>query len=189
MEILNYLPVIIGIKNSDFTPLLNKNLIKNINPIDNHTKLLSKLYDANYPVSMIFSNEILLLRNLGNIADNEIKHFIESNSTWDLLILSPFDISIPVSSIPDYTILKKIDDTSTFFYNKIYIASRRFMQKIKNNDISNIESYVYTDPFLDNMETTPIVISKKNLYTIGIITNIKIIKVDNIIYSWKELEI
>jgi hypothetical protein len=86
---------------------------------------------------MIFSNEILLLRNLGNIADNEIKHFIESKFNMGFINLSPFDIIIPVSSIPDYTILKKYDDTSTFFYNKIYIAST-FYAKFKNNDISNI---------------------------------------------------
>jgi hypothetical protein len=184
MEIFNYIPIIIGIKNSDFTMILAKGTIKNINEIDIHKRLLSKLYDDHYDVAMIFSNEIFLLRAMGNINNNEIKNFITTNTTWDLLVLNPFDSALnPISSVDGYNIIKKIDNTSTFFYNQIYIASYRFMQKIKNNNISIIESYVYTDPFLQYMQSTKTI----NLYTVGIITNITTLKTDNIIYSWNEI--
>lgn len=56
-----------------------------------------------YPAAMVFENELFLLRDLGNI----------TNNTWDMIILSPFTTSS--SPINGYNILRKVDDTSTFF--------------------------------------------------------------------------
>lgn len=188
MEILNYLPIIAGIKNSDFTPIFARGTIRNTDKIDIHKRLLTKLCDSNYPVAMVFSNELFLLRNLRDITNNEIKKLITTNSTWDVLILNPFDLILnSTSPIEGYNIIKKINDSSSFFYNQVYIASARFMQKIKNNDISNIESFIYIDPFVQHMHTTPL--NNKNMYIVGAISNIKTIKVEEIIYSWNKLSI
>lgn len=61
------------------------------------------------------------------------------------------------------------------------------MQKVKNNDMSTIQSYVYTNPFLDNLSTNPK--HKQDLYTVGIVTNINTLKEGEVKYSWNELDV
>lgn len=186
MEIFSYLPVLVGIRNSDFTPIVAKGTVISNNKEDIHKRLLIKLSNMGYPAAMIFENELFLLRDLGNITNNEIKTLLTTNNTWDMIILSPFIISSS-SPVNGFNILRKIDDTSTFFHSNIYIASSRLMQKIKNNNMSTIESYVYTDPFLDNLSTNPT--HKQNSYTVGIISNIETLKEGDVKYSWRELDI
>ena len=185
MEIFSYLPVLVGIRNSDFTPIVAKGTVNSHNKEDIHKRLLIKLSNMGYPAAMVFENELFLLRDLGNITNNEIKTLLTTNNTWDIIILSPFTINS--SPINGYNILRKIDDTSTFFYSNIYIASSRFMQKIKNNNLSIIESYIYTNPFLDNLSTNPK--HKQDLYTVGIVSNIDTLKEGEVKYSWNELDV
>jgi hypothetical protein len=182
MDIFNYLPVIVGIKNSDFTPILTKATINSSTKQDIHKRLLSDLAVKNYPVAMVFENELFLLRSLGNINNNEIRDFIRTDNSWDIVILSPFTGSSSV--VNGYNIIRKVNDTSTFFNSQIYIASSRFMQKIKNNNYNSIETYVYIDSFIDNISTTPV--HKSTLYTLGVISNISIISLKEIKYSWNE---
>jgi len=184
MEIFNYLPALVGIKNSDFTPILAKGTIKESSKLVVHKRLLTKLAENNYAATMVFENELYLLRNLKDINNNEIQKLITTNNSWDIIILNPFNESSS-TPIEGYNIIKKINDTSTFFCSYIYIASANFLQKVKYQNLNNIESYVYTDPFLNNLKSSPT--TKVDTYTTGFVTDITTLELGDVKYSWHEI--
>jgi hypothetical protein len=176
-----YLPILIGIRNDKFTHLITPRTITETSLQNVHLRVLKRLADLPYSCSLIFENELFLLRPLRNIYDNEIEDFVTGDETWDVLIVSPFNEST-LQDVPNHTLIKKVTDTSRFYYDNIYIASSRFMQKVKSNNLSNIQTYVYSDPFLENM-TGP---SLNNKYSIGYVVNIELLGVDELRYKWKE---
>lgn len=80
---------------------------------------------------------------------------------------------------------------TTFYHSCVYFASARFMYKNKINNLSDIQTYVYTNPFLRNMphfSNEPIPIETGD-YTIGKLSNIQIFALDNIRYKWESIHV
>ena len=182
MDIFSYLPVIVGVRAKDFTPVLATPTVSNdLESI--HKQLLIKLHSQGYPCALVFQNELYLMRNLLDINNNEIKTFLTSTPDWDILIVSPFTAQSFL--VPGFEYIEKVDNTSDFFYSEIYIASEKFMEKIKTNNITNIQTYVYTRPFLQDVDSK----SSSHTYTVGRITDIIYLRAQEIKYKWNEYAI
>lgn len=184
MDIFTYIPIIIGIRNDDFSPLITPKTIRENNKHTLHKRLLISLHNFHsYPCALIFENELYLTRNLADINNNEIKQFITTNTDWDVLVLS--EINEPHTDVDGYDIVKKITNNTTLFDSHVYLVSARFMQKVKNNTLSDIQTYMYSLPFLSNVTSN----CTSNKYTIGRITDISILRRQELKYRWSEFGI
>lgn len=186
MDILKYIPIIVGIRNHDFTTLITPQTITDNDLCNIHKRVIKKFHDINMPCGLIFENEIYLTRNLANINNNEIKTFVQTNSDWDILVISDLKTATTLNAVDGYSRIKQITEKNNFsnYYNHIYIVSARFMTKVVNDESTdNINLYVYTAPFLDNLKTK----SKVNKYTIGEVTDISILNAIQVKYTWREL--
>lgn len=188
MNILQYIPIIVSIRNNEYFHFKDQNTIENTNLQDVHKRLLIKLHNDNYPVALVFNNELLIDREIGkqygSIDNNEIKNFILNNNTWDIIIISKLT-NPNYSDIDGYTYMKKLNDNTTFHYNSVYIASARFFNKVFNNNFVDIQNYYYTVPFLNNIES----IIQNPYYTVGYITNIDSLQPFDIKYNWTEMHV
>lgn len=180
MDIFNYIPFIVSFRNSASTPLNTPKTVYEPNFVNLHKRVLTNFINNGITCALIFINEIYTTRPLADINNNEIKTFLTTNTTWDYLILSPCEEASTV--INDYSLVKKINNVTLFPNNYIYIASGRFMQKTKTNQLSNINGYVYTSPFVDHFNIP----SKNNKYSIGRITNIELLGSPDVQYEWAE---
>jgi hypothetical protein len=152
--------------------------------LDNvHKSVLKHSYDKGDASAMIFENEMSLTRNLEDVNNNEIKTFLITNTDWDILILGQNNLP-NVELVEGFTRIYKLNDSS---YNTryIYIASRRFMQKIKNGDISSISTYVYKPTFITNFAIDV----NANVYQVGLITDIMYANVLDVKYKWSPLKV
>jgi hypothetical protein len=181
MELFEYIPVIIGIRNDDFSPLITPRTITENNKRNLHVRVLSKLRNDGYPCGLVFQNELYVTRSLRDLTNNEIHRLITTNTTWDMIILSDCP-NTSLQAVPGYEILKKSADTSTFKYTSIYLASARLMEKAHLGNLTDLQVYVYSDPFLANIETS----CKSNKYTVGRVTNIKLLGIQDVKYAWHD---
>lgn len=184
MSLFSYISLIVGIRDDEVSHIVTPNTIYENNPQNVHKKLLAKLADDGINNVLVFENELLLTRQLGDINNNEIETFMAANNTWDLLLLSPFT---SVNSVKEsgYTLISKVSDTTTFYSSNIYIASHRFMTKLKNNDLSSIQTYKYDSPFLNHIQNR----FNHNKFTIGKISIITSLTVRDLKYKWNDFKI
>jgi hypothetical protein len=182
MDILNYIPVIISLRSQKFTPFKANNPVVNNDKKEVHKAVLRRLNQEDYPVAMIYENELTLSRSLEDVSNNEIKAFVTQNQDWDILILSA--CNLPSSLVDGYSRIEKVSTSQGFEYDfeNIYIVSKRFMQKVQNNDLSNIELYLYNSPFLTYPKMGPEV----STFVMGKTENINEVSMRKISYTWKE---
>jgi len=138
---------------------------------------------------LVFDNELLLSRPLENVADNEIKTFLDTfPPVWDLLILSPY-AGTDLEDIPAYNIIKKATSMTTFHNGEyVYIASKQLMWKIYDTS-AILNTYVYTRPFLSSSlkSTEPITDKYLIAEVMGIITATS--DPVKISYEWRALNL
>lgn len=177
MDIFKYIPIIVGVRAKDFSPVLSTKKI--IGTLENvHKRLLIKLHKQGYSCALVFQNELYLLRNLQDINNNEIKTFISSVPNWDILIMSPLNSNS--YEVPGFQFIRKLDNNTDFFSEEIYIVSERFMKKVEDEALWNINTYIYTKPFLQDLDSHV----KSNEYTIGRITDINHMSQGELKYKW-----
>ena len=181
MQMFVYLNGIYAIRNSGFSPVIDNRAIVASSSLAVHEQLLRFLHDTSAKNAMIYENEIVLLRDLGNITDNEIKKFLTSTIEWDILVISPYHVD-DLNDVSEYSIVKKASST-VFDPAYVYIASEQFMQKVKNYDIANTNIYVYTNPFLDSITHANI----SNKYIVGKVVGITELASDEAHYEWQEI--
>ena len=108
---------------------------------------------------------------------------ILSNNDWDIIIIG--DNNISNKTLQDgYTRIYKVND-NTFYSQYAYIASRRFMQKVKTNNMSTINTYLYTPTFMTTMGNP----STTNEYMIGLTSNIITANSLHLSYEWSPVSI
>ena len=184
MSLFSYISLIVGIRDDEVSHIVTPNTIYESNPQNVHKKLLAKLADDGVNSILVFENELLLTRPMGDINNNEIETFMAANNTWDLILLSPFNLAKSTKE-PGYTLMSKVLDTTTFYSSYIYLASHRFMTKLKNNDLSSIQTYKYDSPFLNHIQNK----FNHNKFTIGKISNIVSLTVRDLKYKWNDFKI
>lgn len=177
----HYLDGIFAIRNSNFSVFNDGNTISANSTISVHELLLSNLSNKSKKNALVFNNEISLLRELGNISDNEIKVFLSTFTNWDLLVLSPYK-GTDLVGVPNYSVVKKANNLVTFTDKYVYIASSQFMKKVKDNDIDNIQTYIYTNPFLEAIYSNS---SNTDKYIVSQVTELNNATSTNVSYKWK----
>jgi len=179
MSVLSLIPYVFSIRDASYSHIDAGNSILSSNVADVHKQLLSSLADKSIPLALVFQNELVFSRNLEDINNNEIKTFLETNADWDLLILGTYSQN-DTHLVDGFTRIFKIDNTTQFQNELVYIASARFMNKIKNNETSFVK-YLYTPSFIQNinipMTTQHYVISK--------VENVLNLTGGNLKYIWK----
>lgn len=184
-DIFKYIPLVLGVRNNNFSPFVSQNTISSSDVQEVHKSTLATCSTKSLPCVLIFENELYLTRNLADINNNEIRDFILANNVpWDLIIVSTVPDTCTLSDIEGHALLKKMDDTSVFLYDKVYIASASFMQKCKNNDLSNIQTFVYTQPFLASVKSE----IHNNKFIVGQVKNIMVLKSSEVKYTWAEFQ-
>lgn len=185
-KIVEYVDGIFSIKDSANSEFTDGNAVTAPNSDTVHKRLL--VYLLSRPLVhnvLLFDNEISVTRNLGDVTDNEIKLFLNSFVGWDILILSRYT-GTDLELVPNYNIIKKSTNTLSFDSQKyVYIASRQFMQKVASYNIDNIQTYVYTYPFLESVEQTSSSITNK--YVVAEVIGLVTIEPPNVSYEWREI--
>lgn len=184
MDIFSYLQTMICIRDKQCTPIVTPKMVESSDKKQVHKKVLAKFFAQGSPVVFVFENELYLSRAIDDIANNEIKTFVTTNNTWDILVLSAVSDDIVKLPVDNYTFMKKLQDDKTFNESYIYIASARFAQKM-NDPNASIETYVYDRPFVKNLTVD----HSSNKFVIGQITNITELNQVEIKYTWSEVEV
>lgn len=187
-KIVEYVDGIFSIKDSANSEFTDGNDVTAQNSDEVHKRLLAYLLTR--PIIhnvLLFNNEISVTRNLGDVTDNEIKLFLNSFVGWDILILSNYT-GTDLELVPNYNIIKKSTNTLSFDSQKyVYIASRQFMQKVASYNIENVQTYVYTYPFLESVEQTSSSITDK--YVVAEVIGLVTIEPPNVSYEWLEIAV
>jgi hypothetical protein len=185
-KIVEYVDGIFSIKDSANSEFTDGNAVTAQNSDEVHKRLLAYLLTRPLVHNvLLFNNEISVTRNLGDVTDNEIKLFLNSFVGWDILILSNYT-GTDLELVPNYNIIKKSINTLSFDSHKyVYIASQQFMQKIASNNIENVQTYVYTYPFLESVEQTSSSITDK--YVVAEVIGLVTIEPPNVSYEWREI--
>lgn len=187
-KIVEYVDGIFSIKNSANTEFTDANTVTAPNSDTVHKRLL--VYLLTRPLVhnvLLFDNEISVTRNLGDVTDNEIKLFLNTFIGWDILILSNYT-GIDLENVPNYNIIKKSTNTTIYDSQKyVYIASQQFMHKIASYNLENIQTYVYTYPFLESVEQDSSNITDK--YVVAEVIGLSTISSPNVSYEWRELSL
>lgn len=188
--ISQYIDGIFSIKDSSDSVYTDALSITAPNSQTVHKMLLS--YVVNKPTVhniLVFDNELLLSRPLENVADNEIKTFLDTfPPIWDLLILSPYS-GTDLEDVPAYNIIKKATSMTTFHDGEyVYIASKQLMWKIYDAS-AVLNTYVYTRPFLSSSVKSIEPITDKYLIAevLGIISAVA--DPPKISYEWRSLSL
>ena len=188
--ISQYIDGIFSIKDSSDSVYTDALSITAPNSQTVHKMLLS--YVVNKPTVhniLVFDNELLLSRPLENVADNEIKTFLDTfPPIWDLLILSPYS-GTDLEDVPAYNIIKKATSMTTFHDGEyVYIASKQLMWKIYDAS-AVLNTYVYTRPFLSSSVKSIEPITDKYLIAevLGIISAVA--DPPKISYEWRALNL
>lgn len=182
MSMFEYLNGVFCIRDNKFYVIHDGYTVNESDSKAVHLKLLNKLYWNNVNTALVYENELLVQRKLGDVTKNEIKNFLVGNSEWDVLLLGPFTgLSYPIEG---YGVIQQVN-SNQFDMSSVYIVSRRGMGKIINNQ-SNLNIFVYADNFLDNVKSHP---SDKHHYTVGKITNIGHLEKNDAKYTWTEFHL
>jgi hypothetical protein len=183
MNFITRIPIICAIKNNIAAAIDNVHYeINTKNTLTIHNMLLSKLSDGNKFPALIFENDIYMTQIITDSIRTEIFGFITTNPTWDIIILSPIFLNLSLTHVSGN--ISKLNDNKIFYYSSVYFASSRFMYKNKTNNVTDIQTYVYTNPFLENMDNYINNSGKNNGYTVGIVSDIKVFSLDNIKYNF-----
>jgi hypothetical protein len=182
-----YLGGIFAVRNTGSLAIVDSRAVTASDAATIHKMLLTDLYHVGtYNNAMIHENEISLLRNLGNITDNEIKKFLGTFTNWDVLILSVYSVS-DLIDVPGYTTVKKSSSATTFYHNYVYIASKQFMQKAAANDFTNLQTYIYTNPFLETFSNKNAPVTDK--YIVSQVVGLDNLDSTEAHYKWREISI
>jgi len=185
-KIVEYVDGIFSIKDSANSEFTDGNAVTAPNSDTVHKRLL--VYLLTRPVVhnvLLFDNEISVTRSLGDVTDNEIKLFLNSFVGWDILILSNYT-GTDLENVPNYNIIKKSTNTTSYDSHKyVYIASQQFMNKVASYNIQNIQTYVYTYPFLESVEQASQNITDK--YSVAEVIGLLTVSAPNVSYEWREL--
>ena len=182
-EIFQYINAIYCVRDAEYIPVHDSRIIETSDLVDVHKSLISKAYDEGNTNALIFNNELYFTRDLADLNNNEIKEFLMTNNTWDVLILNSHK-NLTLETLESYTYLHKVM-SNDFNIDKVYLISRQFMQKVKNNDITNVSTYYYTNTFVDSMP------SKDSNFSVivGKLTDVSILKNGEIKYHWTPYDI
>jgi hypothetical protein len=182
--IFDYLSAIYGIRNTKNTPFIASQYKIQKSLVNVHLDILKYSYDHSASTALIYENELSLIRDLEDVTNNEIKQFMMTNPDWDILIIGLNEI-VNKTLQNGYTRIYKVNDSTTFYSQYAYIASRRFMQKAKTNNLASLNTYLYTPTFAKNLGNT----STSNIYTVGLATNILLADSINMKYTWTPVKI
>jgi hypothetical protein len=180
--ILSYLDAIFSIRDLESIRISSQDAILNEPLNDVHRDLLKYCYLKNYNNAFIFNNEISLIRDLEDTANNEIVSFIQTNIDWDLIIIGINELT-DITLIDGYTRIYKLNDTTTFHNEFGYIASKQFMEKVINNQLTDLNTYVYKPTFLNNTPSQ----STSEQYIVTQADNLSVVEEDHIKYVWNEI--
>ena len=174
------------IRNNKLNPILSKDAIITNSIANIHKKLLSFCFDKGHERALIFENQ-LLLSDTTLLDFDEIQRFIDENTDWDILIIG--ECPLIKNLVKGYNKIYHSSSRTKFISNAPYIASKRFMTKIKHNNRSSINTYIY-NPCLCN--TFMEIDDPKTItgYTIGMINDMNVnIDSKEIHYEWKSIKI
>jgi hypothetical protein len=182
-EIFQYINAIYSVRDAEYNPVHDSRIITTDNLTSVHTRLIKTAYDAGNTNALIFDNELYFTRDLADVNNNEIKQFLMTNPTWDVLIFNPRD-NLPLETYGSFVHVHKVT-SDTFNIDRVYLISRRFMQKVKDNITTGIETYYYDNTFVDSMP------SKDSLYKVivGKLTNISVLQNGEIKYNWTSYDL
>lgn len=177
-EVFQYINAMYCIRDSEFNPIHDPTIIDTIDLTPVHRQILSKGYDDGNLNALVFQNELVFTRELADVNNNEIKQFLMTNTTWDILVLNP-RTDLPLETIAGFTHVHKVT-RDEFIIDKVYLASRRFMNKVKNGVTTGIETYYYDNTFVNALD------SKDGNYRVkvGKIINVSILANNEIKYKW-----
>jgi hypothetical protein len=180
-DIFNSVKSMYCIRDQFFNPIRDRNDIKADDHFEIHVKLLTKVADNNDESALVFENEIFFTRNMANVNNDELKEFIKTNKTWDMILLHWRDDQVYKEKCPNYEHMYKAR-ARNFTIGHVYIVSSRLLEKIKTLDLDNVESYYYTNEFVKSMsykDTEP-----PYHFTIGKINDVSLLTTGEIKYSW-----
>ena len=87
-ELFQYINALYCIRESKFTPFHNKNVTTVTDMAATHKAIISRAYDDGNRTAMLFENELYFTRVIGDVNNNEIKTFLGTNTSWDVIILN-----------------------------------------------------------------------------------------------------
>lgn len=182
-EVFQYINSMYCIRDEPFNPIRDANVIATTDMTSIHKSILTKAYDDGNTNALLFQNELFFTRQIGDVNNNEIKRFLGTNSTWDVLIMSP-RTDLALLPVATYTHVHRVDRTD-FIIDKVYLVSRRFMQKVKENTLSNVETYFYDNTFVNAAST----VSTQHRVKVGKVQNVQLLATDVIKYVWTPFSI
>ena len=176
-EVFQYINAMYCIRDDDFNPIHDTHIIET-NDVTNQVNkvLLAKAFDDGNTNALVFQNELFFTRDIADTNNNELKYFLGTNATWDVLIFNPRS-DLPLEAVPGFSRIHRVTRTD-FIIDKVYLVSRRFMQKVKDNNYTDIQTYYYSNNFVDSLE------SKNNKFIVGKLTNIQILRNGELKYHW-----
>lgn len=182
-NIFNYIPEIYCIRTKKYLPFASK-YIQSSSLFNLHKQLLSNLADQNVHACMVFENEIYLIRELLDVNNNEIKDFIMTNTDWDMLIIGQNNIQ-DITPVQNFSRIFKFNDSTQLLTSYVYIASYRLLNKIKNNNRSDLSTYIYSPTFISNIEqSSSSTVKNSDHYMIGHVTDITSANMETVKYKW-----
>ena len=150
-----------------------------------HKSLLTYCFHQDINRALIFENQLTLSKNVIDI--DEIQRFIDTNNDWDMVILGECPLIKDVAL--GYTYIYNCSSKLKFITNYPYIASKRFLAKIKNNNRSSINTYIY-HPSMCNTFIEIDNPKKITDFTVGRIDNLSIqSETKKFSFSWKQVKI
>jgi len=182
--IFDYLDAIFSIQIVEKLKMIFKRAILNESLDLVHLDLLKYCNLQNYNNAFIFTNEISLINAVEDVTNTEILSFIQTNIDWDILVIGINELpNINLIPIDGYTRIYKLNDTTTFYSEYGYIASKQFMQKVANNNLEIINTYVLQPTFLKNLSAQSI----SEQYIVTKANNLSITEENHILYMWSEI--
>lgn len=142
--------------------------------LDAHKELLIFGNRMGHERMLVFNNDIIILDVPPPHIVNEIVTMFTNNSHWDMIIIGNYDFdrleyTNPVNDIhTKYKYMYEVKDKTIFHIESPYIASHRLMNKVKNNNLSKINTYWFRPRYVTNRNThldTPFLLTKVNKLT------------------------
>ncbi len=151
MEVFKYADIIASIKDADHNFSLDKTQILSNKLEDGHKYLLLSIGGRGLKTALVFETHILFTKNAREIQKiTDIAAFLEADIEWDMLILSEMPTDTwkeTAEQLPDTPNFWKLQSTK-FQKNVIYLASERYLEKLKKDFNAPVVIYVYEPYFL-----------------------------------------
>lgn len=170
------------IRDEKTVPVRDQTMARYSGILDPHKKALLMALEAGKETCMMFVNELKPTRELTLSQAEELKRFLEDNETWDVIVLSPtFDKYM--SEIEGFKHVQKVF-SDEFSIDRVYVASRRFMQKVKASAAFNgVEMYYFDAPFLDGRGE----IDMRLRISIGEVGPVSVLDNGRLRFGWKPI--